>query len=54
MSNESKQKILRFLEGGPECIRLALQHHALFKSIIPGNPSLVIRYATELTNPAAI
>ena len=53
MSQESKQKIKGFLEGGHKCVSLALSKHELFTRIIPGNPSLIIRYATALINPAS-
>ena len=51
MNKEEKDEIKKWLGRGEKCIKLALKNHSLFRDkVIPGNPCLIIRYATLYNN----
>ena len=48
---QKMQELIDFLERGKEFKKLALSKHELFRQLIPGNPSLIIRHACKFVNP---
>ena len=51
-ANESKEvlakKILSYLNQGQWYVHFALTKHDLFRNVMPGNPFLITRFASEL------
>ena len=47
---ENMKSLTSYLSQGKDFIKFALSKHELFRSIIPGNPSLIIRRASEFAN----
>ena len=48
---ENMKALISYLGRGKEFIKFALSKHELFRSILPGNPSLIIRRASDFANP---
>ena len=48
---EKMKALISYLSRGKEFLKFALSKHELFRSMIPGNPSLIIRRASDFANP---